>query len=163
MHYHNTNTRNQLCLELYIFAHMQCCTRINLHIKRLYTLWWSYTQNLTWLKSSIAFATLALLLFLSLFLFLFPYSFDSFYTREFNGYFLSKLTDYNYKEDDKKNKKREKIYIHITHIPRGVLFREKTLATAFKSERLLYPQFSTPSTVVFFNSYFSISKSLRGW
>ena len=55
------------------------------------------------------------------------------------------------------------IYIHITHITRGVLFREKTLATILESERLLYPQFSTQSIVVFLNSYLFISKSLRGW
>ena len=40
------------------------------------------------------------------------------------------------------------IYTHITHILIGVLFREKTLATTFESERLLYLQFSTPSIVV---------------
>ena len=55
------------------------------------------------------------------------------------------------------------IYTHIIHILRGVLFREKTLATTFESERLLYPKFSTPSTMVFLNSYLSISKSLKGW
>ena len=55
------------------------------------------------------------------------------------------------------------IYTHITHILRWVLFREKTLAIALKNERLSYPQFSTQSNVVFLNSYFSISKSLRGW
>ena len=54
------------------------------------------------------------------------------------------------------------IYTHITHILKGVLFREKTLATILESERLLYPQFSTPSLVVFLKSYLSISKSLRG-
>ena len=55
------------------------------------------------------------------------------------------------------------IYTHITHILRRVFFRKKTLATTFESERVLYPQFSTPSIVVFLNSYLSISKSLRGW
>ena len=55
------------------------------------------------------------------------------------------------------------IYTHITHILRGVLFREKTLATILERERLLYPQLSTQSIVVFLNSYISISKSLRGW
>ena len=35
------------------------------------------------------------------------------------------------------------IYTHITHILRWMLFREKTLATFLKSERLLYPQFCT--------------------
>ena len=55
------------------------------------------------------------------------------------------------------------IYTHITHILRGVLFREKTLAAILESERLLYLQFSTQSIVVFLNSYLFISKSLRGW
>ena len=55
------------------------------------------------------------------------------------------------------------IYTHITHIFRGVLFREKTLAITLESERLSYPQSSTQSIVVFLNSYLSISKSLRGW
>ena len=55
------------------------------------------------------------------------------------------------------------IYTHITHICWGVLFREKILATTLESERLLYPQFSTQSIVVFLNSYLSISKSLRCW
>ena len=55
------------------------------------------------------------------------------------------------------------IYTHITHILRGVLFREKTLAITLESERLSYPQSFTQSIVVFLNSYFSISKSLRGW
>ena len=35
------------------------------------------------------------------------------------------------------------IYTHITHILRGVLFREKTLAITLESERLSYPQSST--------------------
>ena len=43
------------------------------------------------------------------------------------------------------------IYTHITHILKGVLFREKTLPTILESERLLYPQFSTQSIVVFLN------------
>ena len=55
------------------------------------------------------------------------------------------------------------IYTHITHKCRRVLFREKTLATIRESERLLYPPFSTPSIVVFLNSYPFISKSLKGW
>ena len=55
------------------------------------------------------------------------------------------------------------IYTHITHILRGIFFKEKTLAITFESERLSYPQFSTQSIVVFLNSYLSISKSLRGW
>ena len=55
------------------------------------------------------------------------------------------------------------IYTHIIHILRRVLFREKTLAITLESERLSYPQSSTQSIVVFFNSYLSISKSLRGW
>ena len=55
------------------------------------------------------------------------------------------------------------IYIHITHILRGVLFREKTLAITLESERLSYPQLSTQYIVDFLNSYLSISKSLRGW
>ena len=54
------------------------------------------------------------------------------------------------------------IYTHITHILWGVLFREKTLTITLESERLLYSQFSTQSTVVFLNSYLSISKSLKG-
>ena len=55
------------------------------------------------------------------------------------------------------------IYTHITHILKGVLYREKTLAITLESERLLYPQSSTQSIVVFLNSYLSISKFLRGW
>ena len=55
------------------------------------------------------------------------------------------------------------IYTHITHILRGVLFREKTLAIMLESERFSYPQSSTQSIVVFLNSYLSISKFLRGW
>ena len=55
------------------------------------------------------------------------------------------------------------IYTHIIHILRRVLFRVKTLAITLESERLLYPQSSTQSCVVFLNSYLSISKSLRGW
>ena len=55
------------------------------------------------------------------------------------------------------------IYTHITHKCRRVLFREKTLATILESERLLHPQFSTQSIVVFLNSYLSISISLRCW
>ena len=55
------------------------------------------------------------------------------------------------------------IYTHITHIGWKVLFREKTLATILVSERLLYIQFPTQSIVFFFNSYLSISKSMRGW
>ena len=48
------------------------------------------------------------------------------------------------------------IYTHITHILRGVLFKEKTLATILESERLLYSQFSTQFIVVFLNFYLSI-------
>ena len=55
------------------------------------------------------------------------------------------------------------IYTHITHILRGVFFKEKILAITLESERLSYPQSSTQSIVVFLNSYVSISKSLRGW
>ena len=55
------------------------------------------------------------------------------------------------------------IYTHITHILRGVFFKEKTLAITLESERLLYPQSSTQSIVIFLNLYLSISKSLRGW
>ena len=54
------------------------------------------------------------------------------------------------------------IYIIITHILRGVFFREKTLAITLESKRLSYPQSSTQSIVIFPNSYLSISKSLRG-
>ena len=54
------------------------------------------------------------------------------------------------------------IYTHVTHILKGVLFREKTLAITLESERLSFPQSSTQSIVVFLNSYLSISKSLRG-
>ena len=39
------------------------------------------------------------------------------------------------------------IYTHITHILRGVFFREKTLATTLESQRLLYPQSSTQYTI----------------
>ena len=55
------------------------------------------------------------------------------------------------------------IYTNITHILRGVLFREKTLVITLESERLSYPQSSTQSIVVFLNSYLSIFKFLRGW
>ena len=55
------------------------------------------------------------------------------------------------------------IYTPITQICWEVPFREKTLAKTLESERLLYPQFSTQSIVVFLNSYLSISKSLRCW
>ena len=58
---------------------------------------------------------------------------------------------------------RHTIYIHITHILRWVFFREKTLAIILESEKLLYPQFSAQSIVVFLNSYLSISKSLKSW
>ena len=55
------------------------------------------------------------------------------------------------------------IYIHFTHILKGVLFREKILVITLESGRLSYPQSYTQSIVVFLNSYLSISKSLRGW
>ena len=41
------------------------------------------------------------------------------------------------------------IYTHITHILRGVLFREKTLAITFERQRLSYPQSSTQFIMVF--------------
>ena len=55
------------------------------------------------------------------------------------------------------------VYTLITHILKGVLYKEKTLVYTLESYRLLYPQSSTHSLVVFLYSYLSISKSLRGW
>ena len=53
------------------------------------------------------------------------------------------------------------IYIIITHILRGVFFREKTLAITLESKRLSYPQSSTQSIVVFLNSYYLFLDPLK--
>ena len=55
------------------------------------------------------------------------------------------------------------IYTHITHKCWKVVFREKTLATTLKSERLLHTQLSIQFIVVFLNSYLFIFISFRGW